>query len=315
MIEIFAKTIPIFVTIGLGIYFRKTNFISTDTIEEMKKLIIQLCLSAVLFLSFYNMELKSEYFILSFVVVILFISMFFIGKLLKNINFFNHKMLPFVTTSCTFGLLGIPLYTTVYGIENLGYLSVFGIGHEVFVWLIFYVHMKLHFANEKFSTDTILGFLKSPMIISILLGLSFNATGFKNLLDSNSIATGLIASVEMISKITTPMILITIGYNLKFDIGYTRQSLIFILARFVVMFVVGYAFKILLIDKIIETNPLIDMAYFTLLVIPPPSSLPLFVSEYISKKDGELVNNMVVINTIISIFIFVVAVVINPFGI
>jgi|GEM_PF-4925638 len=60
--EIISKLIPILCLISLGKLIQKKQLMKQSSIDELKKFIINIALSAVLFIAFINMELKKEYF-------------------------------------------------------------------------------------------------------------------------------------------------------------------------------------------------------------------------------------------------------------
>ncbi len=48
--------LPVVVMIAVGMWARKTKFLSDGGVEEIKSLIVKVCLPAVLFAAFYNMR-------------------------------------------------------------------------------------------------------------------------------------------------------------------------------------------------------------------------------------------------------------------
>lgn len=306
MIKIAANIIPILLLIAIGWYFRYKELMDESTIDEIKSLVVNVSLASVLFITFLNMELKDEYFLVFFMIFILLCILFFIGLLINKIKPMNHALIPFIITGCSFGLLGIPLFGTVFGIENIEKLSILGVGHEFFIWIIFYPFMGFRFKNERFSIRKIVEIIKSPFIISIFLGIIFNVIGLGIKIQNNLITSGFYTTLEYLASLATPLILIIIGYGLKFDVKYIKQGMKFVAARIIIMLIVGYIFKYLVIDHIIVSDKIFDYAYFTFLILPPPLSLSVFVGVYSTKEYEELINNTVVLNTIVSIFIFIV---------
>nr|WP_307905883.1 hypothetical protein [Clostridium botulinum] len=75
--------------------------------------------------------------------------------------------------------------------------------------------------------------------------------------------------------------------------------------RMSIILSIGYVFKFLILDKIITLDVMFNYAYFTFLILPIPFSLPIFVSEYGTNEDKELINNAVVLSTVICIIVFI----------
>ncbi len=305
MNEIISKVIPILLLISLGYFIRTKNMLKDQSIDDIKKLIINISLPSILFITFLNMEFKVEY-LLVFVIVFLMLAMlYFIGILLNKINLITHPLLPFVITGCTFGLLGISLYETVFGAENLEKISILGVGHELFMWIFFFNAIKMRFNNERFSIETIKNIFRSPLVLSIVFGLAFNILGFGQAFLENTFLKGIYTVLQYLGNIATPFILIIVGFGLKFNKKYMKQSAILVSIRYIAMFIVGYTLKFLLIDRIIPNDRLFDYGFFTFLILPPPYSLTIFVGQYATDENKELINNTLVLSTVVCITAYI----------
>lgn len=305
--ELLAKVLPILILFGAGFLMRRTGFISNDTVSGFKKVVIDIALPAVLFIAFVNLDFKMEHLGLILSIFLLCLIMLGIGFLLKKIKGLNHTILPFVVSGFTFGLLGIPLYITVFGEANLPAMAVIGVGHELFLWFIYVSVMKFTMGKEKISFDTLKGFITSPLILAIIFGIGINLLGLSHYLTDNAILNGLYLSLEYMSKIATPLILIVIGYGLSFNKAYTKQTVIFVALRFVLILSIGYLIKFVLIDRIIVFDQYMNYAYFTLLILPPPFSASVLIGKYGgSDDDVKLANNITVLYTCLSIVTYII---------
>lgn len=305
MDEMISKVIPILLLIFFGYVIQKRKIIKISTMDEIKKMVINMMLPSVLFITFLDMNLKKEYFLVNVIIFILLSSFFSIGFAINKIKKISHPLLPFVVSGSAFGLLGIPLYAAIFGSENLDKISILGIGHELFIWVIFFNVLKIKFNGEKFSLKGIKGFLKSPIIFSIILGIAFNTLGVANVFHEGIFLKGIYGTMEYLASLATPLILIIIGFGLKFNKKYMRQSIKFIIIRYIIIFTLGYIFKYLFIDHIILQDPLFNYAYFTFLILPIPFSLAIFVSEYSTLEHSELINNTIVLNTVLTIITYI----------
>ncbi|WP_090441842.1 AEC family transporter [Natronincola peptidivorans] len=305
MTDIIARIIPIILLISLGQYLRYKEFFHQKTIDEIKNVVINIALSAVLFIAFFNMDLMAEYFLVFIIIFLVLIIFFLIGLALNNYQQFHHPLMPFITSGFSFGFLGIPLFTTVFGIENLGMLSIIGVGHEFFIWILFYPAMRMRFKNEKFSVGMAKDILFSPLMISIALGMFFNIADLGDWIQGNAIPNGFYVTVQYLADLATPLMLIIIGFGLRFNKRYMKQSIKFYIIRMMIILTIGYATKYLIIDRIMPSSEMFNYAYFTFLILPPPLSLSIFVGSYSSKENEELANNTVVLSTVMSIAIFI----------
>lgn len=303
--ELISKVIPILILFFAGYIIRRTKFLSPETMDGIKKIVIDIALPAVLFIAFVDLDLKKEYIGLILSVFFLCILMLFIGFMINKIPKISNPVLPFIMSGFTFGLLGIPLYVTVFGEANLPSMAIMGIGHEFFIWIVYISVVKLIFNDEKLNIETLKGFVTSPLIIALVLGVAINVSGLSNLLYDNPIGNGLYVTIEYFSSIATPLILIVIGYGLSFNKEYTKPTIIYTVLRLVVMLIVGYLIKFLIIDRFMEFDKYMEYGYFTLLILPPPFSLSIFVGKYGHEKNAELVNNITVTYTCLCVIIYI----------
>ncbi|PAB59307.1 AEC family transporter [Anaeromicrobium sediminis] len=305
MNEIFSKLMPIILLLILGFFMKEKNMIKRESVDGIKKIVINMALPSVLFMTFVRMELKKEYFLLTIVIIGFLYILYLCGILINKINFLSNKLNPFVTTGFCFGLLGIPLYETVFGYENLHNITILGIGHEMFMWFIFFNILRMKFKKEKFSMGVIRDFCKSPIIISIVLGIFINLWGFYHIFEEISLLKGLYKTIMYLGSLATPLILIIIGYGLELKKKYMKDSIKLTAIRMGVILLVGYMVKYMVIDRIIDENELFNYAYFTFLILPPPFALPLFVGEYSNEEDKNIANNTVVLSTVLSIVLYI----------
>ena len=303
--DVISNTLPIIFLISFGLLIQRKNILKQSTIIDIKKIVMNISLPAVLFITFINMDFKKEYYLIILCIVLLMIIMYFTGVMLNMFKRIHNPLNPFMSTGFSFGLLGVPLYGTVFGIENLGKISVIGVGHELFMWFIFFTLLKIKFNNEKFSTSTIIEMLKSPLIIGVVLGIVLNITGFKSFIYEIGILKGIFITIQYMANIATPLILIIVGYDLKINKKYLRRSIRIVILRIMVVFIIGYAFKFLVLDALIKNDTLFDYAYFTFLILPPPFSTPIFMDKYNSYEYRDLANNVTVLDTVICIVVYV----------
>ena len=304
MAAVLLNAIPILLLILFGLIIKQKQWMSSSTVDEIKKGVTNVALPAILFQTFVNMELKREYFGLIVAIFLLMMLFFSVGILLNKIPALKHPLNPFIVSACTFGLLGIPLYSTVFGIENLGKIAILGVGHEFFVWFVYVTYMEMKLTNKKFSVEMAKGFVKSPLIIMIVLGIVMNISGYGKLFQLNPYLRGVYATIQYIGNLATPSILMIVGYGLRFKKSYMRQSIKFVILRYSIILTIGYLFKWFCINRIVHVDKLFNYAYFTFLILPQPLSLSVLVAKFGTAEQQDLVNNTAVLSTIFSISAF-----------
>lgn len=306
MSEVIPKIIPIILLISLGKFIRYKDVFKQKSIDEIKKFLVDFVLPAVLFLAFFNMEIKKEYYLVAIVIYLLLCVLFAAGLFINRSKRISHPILPFAVSICSIAFLGLSIFPSVFGEENLTKIAIIAMGHELFVWTVSYPYLGIRLNNKKITKSDFLGILKAPIMIGILIGIILNTIGLNEFIHSSQILKGLYNTAEYLSKVSTPLILIIIGYGLKINKKYLKQSSVIIAIKVTITLILGSIFKYFIINNILEPNKMFDYAYFTFLILPPPLTLPLMVGLSSTVENEELANSVVVLNTLLSITVYLV---------
>jgi predicted permease len=308
MLLAISKIIPILLLIGFGFYLNNRHRISEEVIPTLRKGIVNIALPAVLFLTFKNMTIEKEFYLVTVIVLIMLTLFYSVGYFVSKTAYMHTNLTPFFMTSTAFGTIGITLYSAVFGMDQLAHYTIFGIGHEFFVWFIYLTLIRQHFEKTRFSIKTIKGFAESPLVIAIVLGIAMNLSGIGSRINSNFLWMGIETTLEYLASLITPMLLIIIGHTLKIERAYIREASKLVIVRLLIMLSLGYLVKWLVIDALVDTNLFFDFGYFTFLILPPPFSLSVFVGEYESKENEAILSNALVLSTIVCVVLFIIGV-------
>ncbi|RQD68081.1 MAG: hypothetical protein D5S00_09320 [Tindallia sp. MSAO_Bac2] len=306
MAQVITRMIPMVIFIIMGWLFRRHQIFTEKGMKELKNFMMTYALPAMIFMSFVNMEMQPGYFLLFGSVFIMSTTFLLIGKGLNQFPVFRHPLTPYVTSGNSYAFIGIPIFNAVYGIENLGRYTMLGVGQELFLWMVLFAQMKIGLGDEASDGRQLLKLFKTPTIISMFLGILFNQTGFLDTIHHYAVLEGFYLAIEYMAGITTPLIMIMIGYSITFSPTYMKGNMKLLVLRISVVFGIGYLFKILLINRIIAPDPVFNYAFFTFLLMPPSMMFPILASAYGSREVGEQASDFTVIHTIISIAAFMI---------
>jgi predicted permease len=310
-IEIINRVSPILLLLLLGYATRRTGFLTDELVAGLRKIVVNLALPAVLFLSFTVVELQASFLILSLVIFLLCVVLYGIGKWLQPRVAADHEYFPFLMTGFEFGMLGTSLFGSAYGIGNLGYIAVIGLGHEIFIWFVFLplLLMKRDAVNKP---GELLGsFFKSPVIIAILLGIGLNLAGLGESLADGAMTGGIITTLEYLANLTVPLILLTVGYGIKLNRTGIGSAVRVVAIRLAILIPLALVLNQVLISGLLQLGKPYQVAFFTLLILPPPFIIPLFMRKDMPDEE-RYVNNVLMLYTLATIAIFTVYFVINP---
>lgn len=310
-VDILNRVLPILLLLFLGYWIRRTRFLGDDLIEGLRKVVVYLALPAVLFLSFVQVELKPSFLAVFFVIFFLCVLLFGLGRLVRPRLAPKQTYFPFLTTGFEYGMLGISLFASAYGLQNIGYIAVIDLGHEIFIWFVFLALLMMTRDRAQSPGQLFQSFLKSPVILGILAGILLNVAGIGHLLAVWPVTGGIMAALEFLASMTVPLILIIVGYGIQLNReGFGSASRV-VLFRLVILIPLALLLGRALIQDLLQLEKGFAVALFVLLILPPPFIVPLFMDQD-SIADRRYVNNVLTLHTVVTIVVFAIFFILNP---
>ena len=214
MIEIFYKTIPFFALIGLGYSAAITRFFSAEATAYLTKFVFYFALSAMLFRFSSDLSLSELYdpeFIYAYLSASLII--YFLATVIAIFR----KKAPSeaaVEAQCSVignvGFLGIPMLAILMGPDAIGFIMII-LAIDLIIFGSLIVLIIVASKDKKLDVflfyRVLLGLTKNPMIVSIICGLLWSASGW-------SIPEPINDFVIMLGSAATPGALFAIGASL-----------------------------------------------------------------------------------------------------
>ncbi|MGM0675194.1 MAG: hypothetical protein ACQETQ_10900, partial [Spirochaetota bacterium] len=302
---------PIILIIGLGNVIRLRGMLSEQTIDELKWLVVNAALPAVLFVTFLDMELESEFLGLFALILVICFGLLGYGYLLRRILRIERGYFPHLTTGFEFGMVGITLFGTAYGLSNVGYIAIVDLSHELFIWFVFATILAAKRDGVSSLRETLQGFVRSPLIIAIVTALALNLLGLAEWFGSMPVGAALIETFDFLGGLLIPAILIIIGYGMRLTRSGVRQASGVVVARLVVLLPLAVFMSLVVVQNWLGLDPAFEAALFTFLVLPPPYIVPLFMRKE-QVDDRVYANNVLSVYTVISLAIFIVYFALNP---
>lgn len=96
--------------------------------------------------------------------------------------------------------------------------------------------------------DTVTGFLKTPVILAILGGILFSQLGLTEIFRSNSMGNSLFETLALLGALTTPLVALSIGYELQLRSGSPRQPIVTVGIRLALWIAIGVPLNLFLIS-------------------------------------------------------------------
>jgi malate permease and related proteins len=316
-LESVSKVLPVILLFLLGMLLNRRQFMRPDTMADLKNLVIKITLPAALFLAFSRVSLEPRHLIIVGVMFGACVLALLLGRLIRPIVQVPSPYFPMLLTGFEAGMMGYAIYATVYGADNLYKFGIVDLGQVIFVFFVLVGALEKQAALERQASvakplkETLLAFLKTPVIIGILAGIVANQIGLMALLNSSPILTGVLRTVELMAGLTTPLIALIIGYEMQLQKDQLWQPLKTIGLRLLFWLPVGIAISVVLIDRLLQLDRGFQAAVLTMIILPPPFVIPLFIPEA-DKPNRTYVVNTLSLATVVTLFAFAIVTAVYP---
>ena len=291
-ITAFSKVLPIFLLILLGVLLRRIRLVRPETIEDVKKLVVNVTLPCVLFLAFSQVSIELHYLL---IVVTVFVACWLVllaGRRLHGPLRIDSRYMPSLLTGFEAGMMGYAIYGAVYGLDNIWKFGIVDLGQVLFVFFVLVPGLKRLSTGASSFRDTLVGFLKTPVIVAILAGLLFNQTGLSNFVGQSVIGGSVLETLRLIGAMTTPLVAIAIGYELQLRAGEISRPARTIATRLLIWIPAGLVFSLLVVGRLLHLDTAFQAAVMTMAILPPPFVIPLFMPNTDEADVNFVVNSL-----------------------
>lgn len=205
--QAFSITGPILIVLLIGIVLRKVHFLSLDFVMVGNKLVFNFALPCLLFLSAAttNIESSINFTLIIFAAITTVIIVVFVW-LLAGALVANNKRGAF--TQCSFrgnmGIIGLSLCVNAFGTQILAKAGIY-----VALMTILYNVLSVILLTRS-RASMVMNIIKNPLIIGIVAGLIWSATG-RPLPQVAAVTAGYFA------QMTLPLALLCIGASLDWS--------------------------------------------------------------------------------------------------
>ncbi len=202
-LRVIKQTVIMSLIICVGILCYKRKLLNDEAGKKLSGFVLNVVAPCFMFMS-YQIEFSPDRikglltaFALSLAVHIVFIAGASLIIRKKDSSEYIIERFSVIYTNC--GFVGIPLIDGVFGSEGVFYATAYLALFNIIVWTHGLLMMK-----GSFSKSSILSLFKSPVIISVFLGLACYLTGFR-------MPEILSKPIDYIASMNTPLAMITAG--------------------------------------------------------------------------------------------------------
>lgn len=304
-LESFSSTLPIILLVLLGVILRRLQFLKNETINEIKKLVVNISLPLVLLNAFGTMVFELRYLWIIASVFLGCVAIMFASRRVGRVFNIPSRFFPFLMAGFEAGMMGYAIFGSIYGLDNIPKFAIFDVGQVLFVFLVLIPTMETGEGQRTDLKKTALFFVKTPVIIGMFTGIALNLTGLYPVLMAFPPSNALLQTSITLGAITIPLMGIVIGYDLKFDPAAIRTPLKTALIRMAVWVGMGFLFDYFLVQGLLGLGGIYRAALWVLFVLPPGFVIPLFITEA-EETDRNYISNTLSISTILTLVAIVV---------
>lgn len=242
------KTLSLLLLIVIGYLFRN-KIKSKDQREGIKTLILSLALPATIFIALLQIDFKSNLIIIPLLSLAFNIILYLLMDKLPlrpvfNIPVNQYRTLIMLIPSLAPGLSCFPFIIEYSGQGPLAMAALADVGNKIFVLIISYtIAMKWYFETHHENTSDnkgkikqlLLSLVNEPINIVIVIAIVILSFG----LDYLVIPEFIRLSIDRLSLLMTPLILLFIGFSMRLTLSQVRTIFSFLFFRSAIAFFIS----------------------------------------------------------------------------
>ncbi len=300
--NVLTSIIPIFILILVGFYIKKRKIVTSETINQIQNLCIRVFLPALLLLTFSENVYSWKMIVIPIIYIGICFLMYFGTLALKKIWHIDAPYFIAITSLFETGMVGYALFPYIFPNMPLSDLAILDLPQAFYGFLFVFPILSAFYSDSKKKVpikEKMVGFVKNPIIISIVLGMLISISGVLKI----NVEVEKISNL-IVSTIAAPLgalILISIGYELDIKIKVVKQALKLVLSKSIVALIGGVIF--ILIMKFVfhmgRDNLFVYAFWFTL---PASFLTPNFIRVEENKK---ICSTAISISTVLTLVLFV----------
>jgi len=217
---------PIFAAVLLGMLARNKAMITPEQMQGLQQFVMKFGLPCVLFNSCFNATLSAE----SVTSMLLVLPLVFLSSLWAfraRRRQFPYHNLPMIFSSQETGMLGIPLFITLFGVEHAYRIGVLDLAQSAIAIPVIAI-LAADAGQSPSPAEIAKKVFRSPLLLMSVLGLALNLSGAAAWLNGNGLGGVITETTGFLSQPVSAAMLFSVGYN--FSIRRGNRSTIFQLA-------------------------------------------------------------------------------------
>lgn len=214
-------TVPIFLTLMLGYFFRRIGMFDAAFVSKMNGFVFKASLPALVFIDLCNTDFASawntKFVVFCFLATLLSITISFIVSYLIKASDIQGEFIQASYRSSA-AILGIAVIQNIYGNSGMGPLMIIAsvpLYNIMAVVVLSFFHPDSQGINREQIRKTLIGIAKNPIILGILAGMIWSLLKIP-------LPTFAHTTINNLAKTATPLGLMAMGGALEFNKLFSR---------------------------------------------------------------------------------------------
>lgn len=289
---------PIFAAVLIGIFARRKRLIAGSAVKGMQQYVMTFGLPCVIFNCCLNAAVDAQSMISFVMVMPVMVATSILALFVLKKRFPYHNM-PMLFAAQESGMLGIPLYLTLFGAAHMFKIGVLDLA-QAMTCICMIAILSADAGENPRPLDIAKQVLCSPILIMALLGLLLNLSGAKGTAVGAGVVPVLSEMAAFISQPVSALMLFSVGYSLSISSGNRDDILRLSVIHFVLMACAGLVMQgILCLVPQVEAETRWAILLYTTL---PGSYISTTLSR--SQEDSEMASGVCSVLTIVSLLVF-----------
>lgn len=221
VIKVLEIIAPIFVTMGLGMLAKKKAMISEEGVKGLQQLVMSFCLPCVVF----NSCLSASFGMESLTTIAMVMPLILLSSL-WSFSFgkkkYPYRNLPMIFSAQESGMLGIPLYLTLFGAANAYRMGVLDLAQSIIAIPVIAI-LSADTGKNPSPSYVVKKVFRSPLLLMSLSALTLNLTGGFAVLDAVGVGGILTEVTGFLAQPVSAVILFCVGYNFSLGTGNRKH--------------------------------------------------------------------------------------------
>ena len=301
LFDVLKVVLPVIVILLCGALVRKRKIMSQEGMDQLKSLLVKICLPCLLLGTFYKMSFTGReaaaFFTMSGTTLVTFLLGLVVCRLLK----IRQRTAPWMCTTIEGDSVGYALFILLFGQENLYHLGLLDAGNALIQWTLVITMLALS-GGEKKSPREIVKSLVNPVNISILLGVALSASGIGPRLAATKAGETLNSVLDFVGSPVSALIMLSVGYGLSFRNMNWKEMLQSAGARAAISAVIGVIVCVIL-KKLFPEDPMYFGAGLIFFICPPTYVYTMYARN---EEENAYVSGFLAFYTLLTVAAFIV---------